>query len=288
MELAEKSQAMERLSSQLAKYLSPQIYESIFSGRQEVKLTSRRRKLTVFLSDIVGFTEMADRLESEELTQLLNHYLSEMADIALAHGATIDKYVGDAIVIFFGDPESNGVQQDALQCARMAVAMQRRIIDLQKMWRNAGIDRPVQCRMGMSTGFCTVGNFGSENRMDYTIIGGGVNLASRLESTAKPGEILIPYETFALIKDEFECRERGEIDVRGIAYPVATYSIVGERISNARVVPPTAEERTNFILHFEPDTMSREERDAAAERLREALSRLSGDHWQTSDAESLD
>ena len=107
-ELADKSSALEQLSNQLAKYLSPQVYESIFTGRQEVKLASRRKKLTVFFSDIAGFTETADRLESEELTELLNHYLTEMSRIALDHGATIDKYVGDAIVIFFGDPESQG------------------------------------------------------------------------------------------------------------------------------------------------------------------------------------
>ncbi len=273
--LAEKSHAMEQLSNQLAKYLSPQIYESIFSGRQEVKLNSRRRKLTVFFSDIVGFTETADRLESEDLTELLNHYLSEMSEIALSYGATIDKYVGDAIVIFFGDPESNGVKQDALQCARMALAMQQRMGDLQQTWRDIGIDRPLRCRMGINTGFCTVGNFGSENRMDYTIIGSGVNLASRLESAAKPGEILISYETFALIKDEFQCEERGEIDVRGIAYPVATYAIIDAQ--NEPAARPERADGANFKLHLEPAKMSVEERAAAAQRLREALERLSGD-----------
>ena len=115
-ELAEKSKALEQLSNQLAKYLSPQVYDSIFSGRQEVKITSSRKKLTIFFSDIADFTGLADRLESEELTQLLNHYLTEMSQIALDHGATIDKYVGDAILIFFGDPESKGVKEDAIAC----------------------------------------------------------------------------------------------------------------------------------------------------------------------------
>jgi len=275
--LAEKSQAMEQLSNQLAKYLSPQVYDSIFSGQQEVKLSSRRRKLTVFFSDIVGFTETADRLESEDLTQLLNHYLSEMSDIALNHGATIDKYVGDAIVIFFGDPESNGVKQDARQCARMALAMRRRMAELQETWREAGIDRPLRCRMGINTGFCTVGNFGSENRMDYTIIGSGVNLASRLESAAKAGEILISYETFALIREEFQCGERGEIEARGIAYPVAAYALVGDRAAAEEAESVTFEDRSNFKLHIDLETMSSEERDAASKLLRKALDRLSSD-----------
>ena len=125
--LADKTKALEHLSSQLAKYLSPQVYDSIFAGKQEVKIASRRKELTVFFSDIAGFTETADRLESEDLTRLLNHYLTEMSKIALSFGATIDKYVGDAIVIFFGDPETRGVGEDALACVEMAIAMRTRM-----------------------------------------------------------------------------------------------------------------------------------------------------------------
>jgi adenylate cyclase len=209
-ELARKSHSLEQLSNQLAKYLSPQVYESIFSGKQEVKITSRRKKLTVFFSDIVSFTETADRLESEELTQLLNHYLTEMSRIALDHGATIDKYVGDAILIFFGDPETRGVRADALACVRMAIAMRERMRELTDVWRAAGIARPLRCRMGIHTDFCTVGNFGSEDRLDYTIIGRGVNTASRLESLAAPGEILISYETSAHVEGEIACDAKGE------------------------------------------------------------------------------
>ena len=111
-QIARKNRELETLSNKLAKYLSPQVYQSIFSGQSEVMLASRRRKLTVFFSDIAGFTEASEKMEPEDLTQLLNHYLAEMSQVALAHGATIDKYVGDAIMIFFGDPETRGVKQD--------------------------------------------------------------------------------------------------------------------------------------------------------------------------------
>ena len=225
-QLADKSRALEQLSSQLAKYLSPQVYQSIFTGKQEVKIASRRKKLTVFFSDIAGFTETTDRLESEDLTRLLNHYLTEMSEIALSYGATIDKYVGDAIVIFFGDPETRGVKEDALACVEMAIAMRKRMRELQGVWRASGIEKPLQCRIGINTGYCTVGNFGSEDRMDYTIIGGGVNLASRLEAAATPGEILMSYETYANVRHRIHCEERGHISVKGIAYPVATYQVV--------------------------------------------------------------
>ena len=126
--------------SRLAKYLSPQIYDSIFAGRQEVKLASQRKRLTVFFSDIAGFTEMTERLQPEDLSQVLNHYLTEMSEIALAHGATIDKYVGDAIVIFFGDPDTRGVKEDARRLRQDGIAMRQKIAELQALGalRNRG------------------------------------------------------------------------------------------------------------------------------------------------------
>jgi class 3 adenylate cyclase len=229
LELSQQTKALQQLSAKLSKYLSPQVYDSIFSGRQDVKVSSTRKKLTVFFSDIVGFTEAADRMESEELTNLLNNYLTEMTQIALNHGATIDKYIGDAIMAFFGDPETRGAKEDALACVNMAIAMRDRLRDLADDWRHAGIEIPLNCRAGIHTGYCTVGNFGSETRMDYTIIGGPVNLASRLESAAEPGQILISYETFALVQDEIECKEMGHISVKGISYPIATYLVAGRR-----------------------------------------------------------
>ena len=236
--LAEKSTALEVLSGKLAKYLAPQVYNSIFTGRQDVRIASQRKKLTVCFSDIAGFTETADKMESEELTQLLNHYLTEMSRIASVHGATIDKYVGDAIVMFFGDPESRGVREDALACVTMALAMQRRMSELAQVWRDAGMETPLRCRIGIHTDYCTVGNFGSEDRMDYTIIGGAVNLASRLEHEAQPGTVLISYETFAQVKDEIHCEEQGRIQVRGIAYPVAIYRVVDLRANLATRAQP--------------------------------------------------
>jgi Adenylate and Guanylate cyclase catalytic domain len=133
-DLTAKSRALTALSSKLAKYLAPQVYDSIFTGQQDVKIISKRKKLTVCFSDLVGFTEITDKLESEDLTQLLNHYLTEMSKIALQYGATIDKYVGDAIVMFFGDPTTLGVKEDALACVEMVIAMQKRVGELAQEW----------------------------------------------------------------------------------------------------------------------------------------------------------
>ena len=273
-ELAKKSSALELLSSQLAKYLSPQVYDSIFSGKQEVRLVSKRKRLTVFFSDLVGFTETTERLESEDLTRLLNQYLTEMSEIALAHGATVDKYVGDAIVIFFGDPETLGVKEDAVACVTMALAMRKRMRELEGMWMEAGLERPLQCRMGISTGLCTVGNFGSEARMDYTIIGGGVNLAARLETACPANEILISYETYAHVKDQIECQEEGHIEVKGMSHPVSTHRVIDlyENMGESR--QPIRTKTQHLRIDVDVDLMSASEQREAAEILQKAADRL--------------
>ncbi|HEX6978280.1 MAG TPA: adenylate/guanylate cyclase domain-containing protein [Alphaproteobacteria bacterium] len=269
--LAEKSATLEALSGKLAKYLAPQVYQSIFTGQQDVKIASTRKKLTVCFSDIADFTETTDKMESEDLNHLLNHYLTEMSKIALQYGATIDKYVGDAIVMFFGDPETRGVKEDAIACVKMALAMQQRMGELADTWRGAGIETPLRCRIGIHTGYCTVGNFGSEDRMDYTIIGGAVNLASRLEHEAQPGRILISFETFAHVKDHIQCEELGHIRAKGIAYPIATYGVVALKGDPATIQGPVRADLPHLRLEIDPGSMSGDERREAAAALRRAL-----------------
>ena len=226
-EIEDKNRELTSLSNKLSKYLSPQVYSSIFSGQQEVKLASQRKKLTVLFSDIVGFTGATDRMEVEDITYLLNQYFTAMTTIALEHGGTIDKYIGDAIMLFFGDPESCGVREDAIACVRTAIKMQEQLTDLHQQWRVEGINLPFKTRIGIHTGYCTVGNFGSEDRMDYTIIGGAVNLASRLEHEAQAGGILISGDTQVLVEDAVVTESRGALEIRGMAYPVDTYTVLG-------------------------------------------------------------
>ncbi|MDW9843881.1 adenylate/guanylate cyclase domain-containing protein [Sinorhizobium meliloti] len=273
-DLSEKSVALEALSAKLAKYLAPQVYNSIFSGKQDVRIESRRKKLTICFSDIAAFTETTDKMESEELTQLLNQYLTEMSKIALSFGATIDKYVGDAILMFFGDPETRGIREDAIACVSMALAMQERMGELGETWRSVGIEMPLRCRIGIHTDYCTVGNFGSEDRMDYTIIGGAVNLAARLEEEAAPGSVLISYETFAQVKDLIHCEETGRVQIRGIAYPVATYRVVDFKANLTKSCNAIRTELPHLRLEAEPELMSTGERDVAITALRETLDRL--------------
>lgn len=224
-EIYSKNKQLADLSEQLGKYLSPQIVKRMMQGEKASIAGVERKKLTIFFSDIVGFTNLSDRIESEELTTILNNYLDEMTLIALKYGGTVDKYIGDAVMIFFGDPETKGIKTDAINCAKMAIEMKEKIYSLKNDWENIGIAKDLHVRMGINTGYCAVGNFGSEYRMDYTVIGSTVNLASRLQSIANPDEILVSHETYLLIKDEIQCRQSETITVKGIIQPVQTYIV---------------------------------------------------------------
>ncbi|MHA7880979.1 MAG: adenylate/guanylate cyclase domain-containing protein [Saccharospirillum sp.] len=228
-ELHRQSQQYRALSQKLSKYLSPQVWQTIFLGKRDVKLETQRKRLVIFFSDIKGFSEISETMEAEALTELVNTYLTEMSRIVMKYGGTIDKFIGDAIMVFFGDPESKGVRQDALACVSMAIEMRKHMKVLRQRWRAQGIQQPLEIRMGINSGYCTVGNFGAETRMDYTILGKEVNLASRLESSAASGEILVSHETYSLIQDKILCREKGQINAKGFSKPVAIYQVVDFR-----------------------------------------------------------
>lgn len=224
-DLEETNSFLAAVSMKISKYLSPQVYRSIFSGERDVVISTERKKLTIFFSDIKDFTVTSERLQPEELTRLLNEYFTEMSKIALQHGATLDKFIGDAILAFFGDPETLGPQADAKACVDMAIAMQRRMLELNVEWRRRGIEMPFQARMGINTGYCNVGNFGSSDRMDYTIIGAEANLAARLEQIAEPGGVVMSYETFALVQDDIRAHPLPPITLKGISRPIVPYAV---------------------------------------------------------------
>lgn len=270
-ERVEAQNRIEELASKLSKYLSPQVYRSIFSGQKNVQIEANRKKLTVFFSDIKDFTELTDRLEPEVLSSLLNSYLNEMSKIALKYGGTIDKFVGDAILIFFGDPETNGEKADATSCVLMALEMRERMKFMRQIWEDEGISKPLNIRIGINTGYCNVGNFGSEDRLDYTIIGGEVNLASRLESNASVGQILVSHETYSLIKNSITCEEREEIKVKGLAHKVRTYQVIDKKEKNEKGVTKLKDNYEGFSLSIDLDVSRKAEVIAS---LKNALTKI--------------
>jgi adenylate cyclase len=266
-ELGRANTFLGSIAEKLAKYLSPQHYQSIFSGEKDVVISTERKKLTIFFSDVVNFTATTEDLQPEELTALLNEYLTEMSQVAIKHGGSVNKFIGDAMLVFFGDPTSHGAQEDARACLRMAFEMQQRLSELNVKWRKQGIEQPFRSRMGINTGYCNVGNFGSEQRMDYTIIGAEANLAARLQSIAQPGGIVMSYETFALVSDMVRAHALEPITLKGIARPVVPYAIEGTDAEGESKQPVITEHTPGLDLFLDVRALD----PASAARIARAL-----------------
>ena len=270
--VADRTKELVDLSEKLAKYFSPQVYDSIFSGELDVKIQTQRKPLTVFFCDLQGFTQLTERLEPEILTELLTQYLTEMSKIAIRWGGTIDKFIGDAILVFFGDPESRGNKEDAMACVSMALEMLEKLELLREAWRERGLARSLNARMGVHSGVCTVGNFGSEDRLDYTVIGNGVNLAARLEANSESNKILISEDTYLLVKDEIKCIKKQEISVKGISYPIQTYEVSGFTSSSSSYSSKLVKSIPGLSLTFDPNEI--EDNERAMKLISDVLSRL--------------
>ena len=148
-----------------------------------------------------------------------------MASIAIDCGGTIDQFIGDAVLVFFGDSDSEGDTEDALRCVEMALRLRVRVAEMQKYWRKLGVSRVLHVRTGITTGFCTVGNFGSEQRLDYTVLGSPVNLAARLQGLAEPDAILIDENTHSLIEGHVSCEFIDQFTPKGFVRPVQIYKV---------------------------------------------------------------
>ena len=274
-ELEAKNDFLDSLSTKISRYLSPQIYRSIFSGQKDVTIHTERKKLTIFFSDIQNFTGITERLQPEQITRLLNDYFTEMSKVALAHGGTIDKFIGDAMLVFFGDPETRGDAEDAKACLRMAIEMQHRIAGLNAAWRQTGIEDPFRVRMGINTGFCNVGNFGSSDRMDYTIIGAEANLAARLQSIAEPGHIVVSYETYALVRDIVVAQQLNPIAMKGISREVNPYAIRSVLDSTGKSVEVFSEHLAGLDFYFNAGMIDSTDAKHVRNVLEDALKALS-------------
>ncbi|MGD1524501.1 adenylate/guanylate cyclase domain-containing protein [Vibrio owensii] len=222
-----KNNELEHLFKVLSNYLSPQLIGSIEASNGELP-PAKRKQISICFTDIVGFSSMVESLDPEVTARLLNRYFQEMSTIALKHGGTIDKYLGDGMLIFFGDPSSKGLKEDAVACISMAIEMQQRVGELKEEWRENGLIDDFKIRIGINTGFCHVGNFGSNDRMDYTAVGKSVNIASRLESITKPGKITVGDKTYALTKGDFNLKFLGKNQLKGMTKPMSNYEVVCE------------------------------------------------------------
>ena len=208
--------------NRLTQYFSPDLAERLMSDEDLYKV--RRKNLTIFFVDIRGFTRLSDEVEPEELLKMLNEFFEQMTATIFKYGGTVGKFIGDAIMGFFGDPEER--PDHAERCVKMALEMQAKVRDLNRnslLWS----DYPLAIGIGINTGYVTVGNVGSESHKDYTIIGRHVNLAARLEEEAKPGQVLVSNRTYRLTGSVVKAEEVGNINVKGFDNPVLVYNVLG-------------------------------------------------------------
>jgi adenylate cyclase len=223
--------AMEEMKAGLrsfGKFVPADLVRSLLASGEEARLGGRRATLTVYFSDIVGFTSIAEKLDPEQLVDLLGEYLEAMSGEIVACGGTVDKYIGDAVMAFWGAPRPS--DDHAVDGCRAALRTQRRLAELRAKWRDEG--RPlIHMRVGVNTGELVVGNMGSESRLTYTVMGDPVNLASRLEGLNKytQTEILVSAETFDAARKHVVARPLDRIGVKGKERGTVVYELLAMR-----------------------------------------------------------
>ena len=214
------------IESAFGRYVNKEVVKQIKANPDMLKLGGVKRDLTVFFSDIAGFTTISEQLEPELLVQFLNDYLGVMTDLILKRQGTLDKYEGDAIMAFWNAPLAQ--HDHALSACLSALEQQKKLAELRKKWMSKGLPE-MHVRMGINTGTAVVGNMGSQDRFNYTAMGDNVNLASRLEGINKQYStaILMAEETHQRVKDQLICREIDQIRVKGRKEAVTIYELLG-------------------------------------------------------------
>jgi PAS domain S-box-containing protein len=214
-------------TGELARFLPQQVAAGLLGGNLHAEEPFQRRRITMLFADMVGFTDLSESLEPEELAEVLNGYLREMAAAVLANGGTLDNFIGDGVMAVFGAPQERPEPEQAWAAVQAAMDMRTRCHELARSLRERGIPADPEIRVGLNTGHCTVGVFGSDVMRAYKAVGFAVNVAARLQAAAEPGSILCGFRTYALVKDRVKAEERGALSVKGAVRPVEAWEITG-------------------------------------------------------------
>jgi adenylate cyclase len=227
--MAQGLKERERLKENFARYVSLHVMEKILDAEHIVNLEGERRKITVLFSDIRQFTQLSEELSPEQVVSLLNTYFKSMLDVIFQHQGTLDKFLGDGIMVEFGAPLDDSLQEK--HAVRAAIAMHKELEQLNAKWRMENTP-VIQMGIGIHTGLAVVGNIGSEKRIDYTAIGDTVNVASRLEQATKQLKtpILISETTYLAIKEEMKATYLGPMTLPGRKEAITVYSVPLEDI----------------------------------------------------------
>jgi class 3 adenylate cyclase len=222
--LLQQTDALSASRNLIRRYVPTALADLIIAGELDSVESPIRRRVTVLFSDIVGFTETADRVEPELLTTLISEYMSAMTQVVHDHGGTVNEFSGDGLMALFGAPTQMPPEVQANSAVRAAQAMQEKLPELNARWRTLGLDSPVNIRIGINTGMASVGSYGSEGRMTYTAIGLQTNIAARVQAKCEPGQILMTEATWRLLGSDNRGQFVGEIECKGVHFPVSVYS----------------------------------------------------------------
>lgn len=233
----------------ISRYLSPKIVHEIVNDNAINTEGYRRKPLTIFFSDVVGFTSISEKISTEELAYFLNDYLSEMSEIANRYGATIDKFIGDGIMIFFGDPVSKGPSEDCRLAIDMAIEMQKAMVSINARWSRMGFKYKFNIRMGIHSGVATAGNFGSSSQMNYTAIGSNVNIAARLEQACPESGILISKESKDLVSNLYHFGPERSLSLKGISNKFSAYCVnyMSEELDSDKTKTPDGKDLSGVM-----------------------------------------
>lgn len=223
MQIECQNKSIERSRELISRYVPASVSACIFQGRSDEVRVPQRRRVTIMFADISGFTEIADRVEPEVMTEVIGDHLAAMTQIVEAWGGTISEFAGDGLMALFGAPDVMPPERQVMSALSAAQAMQHQMTDLNRCWKRLGLDNELRIRIGVHTGMVSVGSFGSAGRMTYTAMGLQTNIASRIESAAQPGWILISDACFQLVQDQVACEPQGEIECKGVHYPIKVY-----------------------------------------------------------------
>ncbi|MCB0034149.1 MAG: adenylate/guanylate cyclase domain-containing response regulator, partial [Anaerolineales bacterium] len=211
---------------ELLHFLPATVAQKIMSGQISGKKERfKRQKVTVLFIDIVGFTDLTGRLEPQVLSELLNEYLREMTAVANQYNGTVDKFIGDAVMVLFGAPQEKEEALQAWEAAQAALEMIRVVEGMSLIWASR-LPRPLQVRVGFNTGSCTAGVFGNEMLRSYTVVGSAVNIAARLQTAAQPGSIICSRESFQHFQGRVHMRELGFLTLKGVNHPVEAIELL--------------------------------------------------------------
>jgi len=267
--LREKDRVISLLNKKLTKFVTTPLVEQLANDESDAVLTHQRRKITVFFSDIKDFSVVTDAMEPEELAQLLNEYFAAMIQIVFEYGGTVDKIMGDGLVVMFGAPVAVEPAQGALSCVRMAVRMQECLHELNAKWRAGGCAHTIAVRMGINTGLATVGSFGSDAWANYTAIGGQMNIAARLQQMAEPGKILLSESSYALIADHVKVKELGKTFLKGSHYPVRVHQL--EALTEGKDALAVKWQAQGCSIWLQPESLNIPEKESFLQMLEKYL-----------------